>query len=394
MSKPNYYNGKTITEWAQETGMNRNTLRNRLKEGWTIEEAISTSYGEMREKYKKDVYITNLAIENKMGLKTLKKRINNGMSIEEAIAFDYKKNYIGQRSGRLLAIAEIESKRDPNGRARRQLLCLCDCGNETVALAEAFASGKKKSCGCLVKEVTSKRREKDLTGQTFGRWFIEGEAFRDKLGIHWNAICICGNRGTPTTKNLLSGTSTSCGCYNRERISERERINVKGQRFYRLTVKEFVGTDEYNNCLWLCVCDCGREVITTTGRLLGGQIISCGCTKSKGECLIEDYLIEHSIKHKKGYYFSDLKLKTYLYFDFAIFDKDGKVNLVEYQGEQHYIDRGNFGKQQREVTDKMKKEYCSTNNIPLFEIRFDKDIKCEMDKIIAQVNPVLSKHNA
>ena len=105
-------------------------------------------------------------------------------------------------------------------------------------------------------------------------------------------------------------------------------------------------------------------------------------------------MVEQNIKYKKGYYYSDLKLKSYLYFDFAIFDKNGKEHLIEFQGEQHYKDMGKFGKQQREVTDKMKKDYCAAKNIPLYEIRFDDDIKTKMDEIIAHVNPVLSELTA
>lgn len=43
---------------------------------------------------------------------------------------------------------------------------------------------------------------------------------------------------------------------------------------------------------------------------------------------------------------------------------------------------GSFGKQQREITDPMKREYCKAHNIALYEIRYDEVISDAIDKII------------
>lgn len=43
-------------------------------------------------------------------------------------------------------------------------LCKCSCGNEKVILGFYLKSGKTKSCGCLLKEVTSKRN-RDFWGK-------------------------------------------------------------------------------------------------------------------------------------------------------------------------------------------------------------------------------------
>ena len=52
--------------------------------------------------------------------------------------------YIGKKSNRLTAIA-VEKL---DGDHRKQLLCLCDCGNYTHVYPYQFASGKVQSCGC------------------------------------------------------------------------------------------------------------------------------------------------------------------------------------------------------------------------------------------------------
>lgn len=389
MSKPNYYNGKTIKEWAEQCNIPANTIKNRLKEGWTIEQAISVPYGERRNLRPN---ITKLAIENKISYKTLKKRIDNGMTIAEAIAYNYKKNYIGLRFGRLIVEKEVEQRRDPNGRARRQFLCMCICGNETLALAEQLDSGSKSSCGCYARELSSLRKEKNLKGETIGRWYIESEAFRDRLGIHWNAICSCGKRGTPTTNNLLSGSSLSCGCFCSELASLKRRAKLKGQRFGRLVVKECVGQNIYHNYLWKCLCDCGTYIVVPSTRLLTEETQSCGCLSSKGEEAISKIFFSKNIYFTKNKTFPDLYYKSLLKFDFAIYDKNNNIYLIEYQGIQHYYKQSSgFGDQQREITDKMKKEYCHAHDIPLFEIRYDEDIVSKIDEIITHVNPVLNE---
>ena len=64
------------------------------------------------------------------------------------------------------------------------------------------------------------------------------------------------------------------------------------------------------------------------------------------------------------------------------------IALLEYQGIQHYkeIDYHNFGKQQRETTDQLKKNYCNNNDIKLYEIRYDQKIEIELEKIIQELN--------
>ena len=40
---------------------------------------------------------------------------------------------------------------------QRKHICICDCGNKTFASPSDLLTGKKRSCGCLAKELTSQR---------------------------------------------------------------------------------------------------------------------------------------------------------------------------------------------------------------------------------------------
>jgi hypothetical protein len=60
-------------------------------------------------------------------------------------------------------------------------------------------------------------------------------------------------------------------------MSRRAR-NLLGQRFNRLTVLERAGSHK-RNALWLCVCDCGKEVIVRAANLHREVTRSCGCLR-------------------------------------------------------------------------------------------------------------------
>ena len=61
----------------------------------------------------------------------------------------------------------------------------------------------------------------DLTGQPFGRLVVIREAGRDKHGnVLWLCRCECGNVVIVRGDSLRNEHTTSCGCYNRERVVE------------------------------------------------------------------------------------------------------------------------------------------------------------------------------
>lgn len=55
------------------------------------------------------------------------------------------------------------------------------------------------------------------------------------------------------------------------------KIDLKGKSFNRLTVIEYVGQSGRRRTMWLCKCDCGKEVIVDGAKLKSGHTKSCGC---------------------------------------------------------------------------------------------------------------------
>lgn len=86
-------------------------------------------------------------------------------------------NLIGKRFGKLTVIELAEIKNQ-----NCYWLCKCDCGGEKVVLGAQLTSGKTKSCGCLLKEITAKRNSTHGLSKTriYSRWAGMMERCRDK----------------------------------------------------------------------------------------------------------------------------------------------------------------------------------------------------------------------
>jgi hypothetical protein len=126
-------------------------------------------------------------------------------------------NILGQRFNRLVVIERLESKK--NGRQMRHFwLCQCDCGNIIKARHDHLLSGNTQSCGCFkIDRAIETSQRKDLLGMVFGRLTVIEESGRNALSsVLWKCVCTCGNEVVVLSGSLLSGATTSCGCYGQE----------------------------------------------------------------------------------------------------------------------------------------------------------------------------------
>jgi len=83
----------------------------------------------------------------------------------------------------------------------------------------------------------------DITGQTFGRYFIESKAENDKYGQPmYFCICECGKSRNVLYTSIVSGRTKSCGCYARDvSLAARIKKNTKhGQSKFGLQSPEYI----------------------------------------------------------------------------------------------------------------------------------------------------------
>ncbi|GKS12906.1 hypothetical protein YDYSY3_39060 [Paenibacillus chitinolyticus] len=120
----------------------------------------------------------------------------------------------------------------------------------------------------------------DLTNQKFGRLKVISEAERKGYVRYWNCRCDCGTIKPIAQNSLRSKKTTSCGCYNRERTSETNSLNLKGRRFGYLEVIEKVNEKgSKDRSMWRCLCKCEKEIIVPSSYLTSGDTTSCGCRR-------------------------------------------------------------------------------------------------------------------
>ena len=222
------------------------------------------------------------------------------------------------------------------------------------------------------------RKRKNLTGQIFSKLIViefDEEKYKEKGRTYWKCRCECGNIVSVQTSNLLNSNTKSCGCLQKEKVSQVKLCDLTGQTFGELTVikREFIPNKK--GTYWMCECKCGNNTVVREDHLKNGTTISCGCIKSKGELLITQILIENNIDFKTQYSFSDLKGESLpLRFDFAIFKNEQLYCLIEFQGEQHEKPITFFGGdetfQMMRKYDNKKEEYCKTNEIKLVKIYY------------------------
>ena len=225
----------------------------------------------------------------------------------------------------------------------------------------------------------------------------------DKYNGARNRIkCRClvdGNEWETTPDNLLQG----CGCSKCGDRSVSEKLRKTHEQFIN-ELKEINSDievlDRYstNNTSIRCRClvDGNEWDVLPSSLLMGARCPKCSNKYSKGEVEVDLYCKTNLFKYEKQYRINKCRYKHTLPFDFAIFNKDELIALIEYQGQQHYepVDfagKGdgwalkNFELQQKK--DNIKRTYCKENNIPLIEIPYwIEDIERFIDDELGKIN--------
>lgn len=235
----------------------------------------------------------------------------------------------------------------------------------------------------------------DLTGNKYGRLTVlrKDNNRKTNSGSYWICQCECGTIKSIKSSSLRRGEIQSCGCLFKEKIQQTGLNNLDdltGKRFGLLTVIEIDREKQakHNGAVyWKCLCDCGNIISVRANNLKcknENRTISCGCAhRSSGELYIAYLLDENNIEYIEQYRFPDFATKSY---DFAII-KDGKIiQLIEFDGEQHYkaIPQWRTTLEEIQRRDKEKNEYAEKHNIPLIRIPYWERDNLTIDKLIVQ----------
>lgn len=79
----------------------------------------------------------------------------------------------------------------------------------------------------------------DLTGQKFYRLTVVEKVGSCRLGIKWKCVCDCGKSKVVISANLNSGNTRSCGCLNLENVRSHNRNVTHGESLFGKTSTEY-----------------------------------------------------------------------------------------------------------------------------------------------------------
>jgi hypothetical protein len=186
-----------------------------------------------------------------------------------------------------------------------------------------------------------------------------------------------------------------CPYCGTEKAAEKIRIpleEVKQEFLKRDYIPLF---DDRKNSLELLSYKCKKHLNFISYISLNSLKSGEGCpycsleqTQSKSCKKIEDYFINNNIIYSREYRFKDCKYRYRLPFDFAIFNNNELLYLIEYDGKQHFEPVSCFGDEEEfkliKKRDQIKNNYCILNNIKLYRIPYweDKNIEIILDNII------------
>lgn len=220
---------------------------------------------------------------------------------------------------------------------------------------------------------SQQKNHTELIGKKFGHLTIlrdSGE--RKHRGVVWECQCDCGRIHKVSRNHLVAGNVKTCGSL--ECPYSLRYDNLKNKKFGLLTALYPTKTKDGTHMYWICQCDCGKQKEIASNHLKSGSVQSCGCIKTSiGEMNIENILIKENIEYATQYSFDDLRNINLLRFDFAIFNKEHKLErLIEFDGIQHYEEQAYFTHtlEENKINDRIKNEYCKKNNIPLVRIPY------------------------
>lgn len=292
-------------------------------------------------------------------------------------------NDIGCIYGCYKIIGIAKDRISPCGQIKKYYRCQCiKCGNKVELNAYKVRNNNYNYCKqCKPKQ----KRIKGMVGKKFGKLVVVDRATNNiqpncSTKVIWVCKCDCGNIVNVADSHLKSGHTQSCGCYHSEKMKEMLVKDLSGNKYGKLTAVKKMHIKNGRQ-YWYCKCDCGNTCVASSVSLTSGKKKSCGCLTSVAEFELEQHLKKVKVVYRRQYKIFDCIDKRPLPFDFAIFNNDKLVMLIELNGQQHYYPYTYCGESKeikiknlndRKRKDNIKQQYCKRNNIPLLTIKYSK----------------------
>lgn len=281
---------------------------------------------EVHKKYKKGHVTVSLWIENGVfpgAFKTdqyyIPIEVVDGRTIEEIEELHLKNKIkklkdkiIGEKFG-ALEILDVTGEKLENGKQKRMFVEVgCECGEIKEMPFYNIERGSYKYCSneCPAKSGF-------YIGQQIYNLTITGDLgirkdYRNKGRRFVNTICVCGKGREVQLNKLKSGSIKSCSKHCPMYLTD-----IIGEKYGYLTVLEELKRTNDNERLFLCKCDCGKEVSKRMNKLTSGHTKYCwhDCEIKTGEgsaTCNPELSWEDRIKGRDYYEYTKWREKVYI----------------------------------------------------------------------------------
>lgn len=222
---------------------------------------------------------------------------------------------------------------------RTKILVKCKCGYEWEANPEPLWNGH----GCPRCSNNLKKTTEEFKKELYNLVGNEYEILEDYKSSNKPILFkhnYCGNIFKMSPKSFLySGQRCPNERYIKSAKSNsipfkyiQEQVDILGKGDYQIIgnyVKSTEKVDFLHNV-------CGKIFKMEPTRFIKGGTRCPYCYRSKGEETIREYFEKYEINFKEQYKIKECRNKRVLPFDFAIFENNKLLCLIEYDGSQHF----------------------------------------------------------
>jgi hypothetical protein len=123
-------------------------------------------------------------------------------------------NLVGRKFNKLTVVEPIRS-------SKQGIIwkCVCDCGKEKEVIAGQLKAGQVRSCGCY-------RTRKSMVGMRFGRLLVISDDTKIDGRWYLECLCDCGETKV-IRKESFNIRLKSCGCIQKEETTRRREQRAK-----------------------------------------------------------------------------------------------------------------------------------------------------------------------
>lgn len=260
------------------------------------------------------------------------------------------------------------------------IVCSCEIHKDKGDLDITWSHLKNAKYGCKY----CAGKGKDISDYYDKIDMLKVEILSDYIGYEKKIKCrckTCGFEFETMPKTLIQGKYYCPECSKTQRgISRRTNPEIYKKKVYKdnpdiLLLESYTRSKDKIKCR----CKkCGHEWSSCASNILSEHIRCPACSSSKSEDQLAGILASLNLNYERKVRFKECRYKKPLEFDFIIYDNNKNITFAcEYDGEQHYMPIQYTSKQTAEshleitqIRDKIKNEYCKSNDIIMIRIPY------------------------